>query len=260
MILSRRVALGGVQLDEIHDAIVIRSIDAGVPHENIQAVNRMGGFGQRITGQHWENKEVQVTFAINANKKDFALRRELWDAVINWALRGGWLTTNEVPGRRMYVDKTVLPNIGDLWEWTSDYTLTFRAYGIPFWQDETPVTAGLDSVSNGRVLVDVPGHFQTVADVNFQNISGATIPNIRIGAGSNTIELRGVNLTASETLKITHGTDGILKIMAGSRNVYGKRTAASADDLFLDPGTGRAVSVNADRAGKLTVNVFGRYA
>ena len=27
MILSKRVALGGVQLDELHDAIVIRSID-----------------------------------------------------------------------------------------------------------------------------------------------------------------------------------------------------------------------------------------
>ena len=50
MILSRRVALGGVQLDEIHEAIVIRSIDPGVPNETINAVERMGGAGQRITG------------------------------------------------------------------------------------------------------------------------------------------------------------------------------------------------------------------
>ena len=30
MILSKRVALGGVQLDELHESIVIRSIDPGL--------------------------------------------------------------------------------------------------------------------------------------------------------------------------------------------------------------------------------------
>ena len=49
MILSRRVALNGQQLDELHDAIVIRSIDPGVPNESISAVDRMGGAGSRIT-------------------------------------------------------------------------------------------------------------------------------------------------------------------------------------------------------------------
>ena len=65
MILSKRVALGGVQLDEIHESIVIRSIDPGVPDETVQTTSRMGGAGQRITGSHWETLEVAVNFAIN---------------------------------------------------------------------------------------------------------------------------------------------------------------------------------------------------
>ena len=259
MILNRRVALGGVQLDEIHERIVIRSIDAGVPHENIQAVNRMGGFGQRVTTQHWESKDVLISFAIDVPKYDFEQRRLIWDAVISWALRKGWLTCNEVPGKRMYVDKVVLPGIGDLWEWTNEYTLTFRAYAVPFWQDETAAQVVNNNITSGRMWLDVPGHFTTVADVQLKNISGMTIPNLSVNAGGNAITLNGVNLTASETLTFSHGTDGYLRITAGSRNVYSYRTAGSADDLYLDPGS-RAIDVSATRAVKATVTAFGRYA
>ena len=48
MILSKRVALNGQQLDDLHERIVIRSFDAGVPHEEIEAVSIQNLFGQRI--------------------------------------------------------------------------------------------------------------------------------------------------------------------------------------------------------------------
>ena len=59
MILARRAALNGEQLDEIHDAIVIRRIDPGVTKETVQAVSRMGA-GQRMTGEHWDTLEAAV--------------------------------------------------------------------------------------------------------------------------------------------------------------------------------------------------------
>lgn len=259
MILSRRVALGGVQLDEIHEAIVIRGIDTGVPKESIQSVNRMGGVGQRVTMQHWETMEVTVNWAMDIQKDDLATRREIWEAVNSWALRKGWLTVSYLPGRRLYVDKVVLPSSGDLWEWTNDFTITFRTYGVPFWQDELPVTAGSASIANGTVWLDVPGQFRTVADVTFRNISGMTISRFRVNAGGNEIDLQGISLGGSETLTLDHGTDGLLRIRIGSRSVYSCRTAGSADDLYLDPGS-RSVAVNTERAGRLDVNVYGRYA
>ena len=76
MILSRRVALGGVQLDQQDASIVIRSIDTGVPHESLDAVNRMGGAGQRLTSQHWETLDVSVRVAIDVPKKNLSKRRE----------------------------------------------------------------------------------------------------------------------------------------------------------------------------------------
>ena len=85
MILTERVSLGGKQLDEIDEMIVIRKVDTGVSHEAVQAANRMGGFGQRMTMQHWETLEVNVTFAIDISKRELARRREVFDAVMAWA-------------------------------------------------------------------------------------------------------------------------------------------------------------------------------
>ena len=256
MILSRRVALGGVQLDELHERIVIQSIDPGVPHESVSAVNRMGGYGQRVTGQHWETLEVNVAYAIDVPKTELALRRQIFDAVNSWALRKGWLTTNEMPNRRFYVDKVIVPGSGDVREWTNEYVITFRAYNVPFWQDELPAQAASGTVSSGRVWVPVGGNVRTVLDVSFRNMSGMTINNFTVQAAGNQIALSSLGLGGSSILQISHGTDGLLRITAGGVNVYSKYTGA--DDMYVDPGN-VAVDFSADRAGILTAQAYGRW-
>ena len=257
MILSKRVALDGVQLDELHEMIVIRRIDPGVPYETVNAVDRMGGVGQRVTDQHWETLEVSVTYAIDIPKREMALRREVFDLVNAWALQKGWLTVNWLEGRRFFVDKVVLPGSGDMWEWTSEYTIVFRAYNIPFWQDETPNTAVSGVVSSGSVRVQVNGNVRSVIDASFRNRSGMTINNFNITAGGNQIRLADLGLGGSSTLQIHHGTDGLLRLQVGGTSVYSKYSGA--DDLYVNPGT-VDVSFSADRAGVLTVNSYGRYA
>ena len=256
MILSRRVALGGVQLDELHERIVIQSIDPGVSHETVTAVNRMGGSGQRVTGQHWETLEVNVTFGIDVPKTEMALRKQIFDAVIAWALRKGWLTINWIPNRRMYVDKVVVPGSGDMRQWTNEYTITFRAYNVPFWQDELPGQAASGIVSSGRIWVPVGGNIQSVMDAYFQNRSGMGINNLWVQAGGNRITLSGLGLGGSSTLAIYHGTDGLLRITADGVSVYSKYTGA--DDLYVNPGN-VAVDFTADRAGILTAQCYGRW-
>ena len=254
MILSRRAALGGTQLDSLHSSIVIRNVDPGVPHESVNAVNRMGGFGQRMTSHHWETLEVRVTFAIDVPKRNLALRREVFDKVVKWALGCGWLTTNQMSGKRMYADKAILPSGGDMWDWTGDYTITFRAYGVPFWQDDTATTSTGSSIT-------VPGELETVCDVEVENTGSSTIDSLTVTVGSSTISFTNLGLAEDEVLKIGHGTDGLLwiRIYESSinyRNAMDKRTAGSADDLTVKPGT-NAITVS---AGTATVRCFGRYA
>ena len=256
MILSRRVALGGRQLDEIDNRIVIRSVDPGVPHETISASDRMGGAGQRVTSQHWQTLDVNVSYAIDVQKNDMETRKAIFDAVNAWALRKGWLTVNYIPTRRMYVDKVIVPGSGDLWRWTDDYTITFRAYNVPFWQDIDPATATNGNITNGSTPITIPGHVATPLDVAFGNISGMNIPNFSVSAGGKTLTLNGVNIGAGQTLSISHRLDGLLQAYVGSRNVYSLITGS--DDLVVNPGD-ISVTVSATRAGSLRLTAYGRY-
>lgn len=257
MILSKRAALGGVWLDELHEAIVIQRIDTGTPQRNITTASMMGGAGQRITGDHWETLEATVEFAINLPKREMEARRQVFETVTAWAIRGGWLTVNWMPNRRLWVDRVVLPQGGDMWEWTTNYTITFRAYSVPFWQEEMPVTAAHQLITNGSVNIEVGGNVQSVLDVDFRNRSGMTINNFTITAGGNRLVLSSLGLGGTETLSISHGTDGLLRITAGGRSVLDRRTGD--DDLYVMPGA-NTVRIQSDRAGALTVRSYGRYA
>lgn len=259
MILSRRVSFNGVMLDELDNSIVIRSIDPGVPKDNIQATDRMGGWGQRVTGQHWSTVEATVTFAIDIPKREMNRRREVFDLAIAWAAnKTGWLEFNTITDRHLWVDKVVIPGGGDMWNWTNEFTFVFRAYAVPFWESITPTAATVNSVSSYGIPIDIGGTAPGVLDVSFKNVSGAMIPNIAITAAGKTLTLNGVNLTASETLMITHphGNGGLLQIKAGSRNVYGLRTGA--DDLVVNPGSANVI-LSASRAGNLTVTNYARW-
>lgn len=259
MRLSRRVALNDAELDAIHEAIVIRGVNTGIPHEGLEAVNRMGGWGQRITRQHWESMDVTVTFAIDVPKWNLELRRQIWEDVISWAIGGGWLTVNFMPDRRFFADHVILPSSGDLWAWTDDFTITFRAYSVPFWQDVDPTAIAGRGVSSFSGTLGVRGHFRTVADVTFKNTSGSTMTTFSITVGGRTIALTGISLANNADLVISHGTDGLLRVTAGGVSVYNKITAESADDLYVDPGTVN-ISMTAGKSGNVTVSVYGRYA
>lgn len=261
MILSRRIALGGAQLDAVNDKIVIRGIEPGVPKESIQGVNLMGGVGQRITAQHWETMDVSVRFAIDVPKKDLSTRRQIWEDVIQWAVNGesSWLTVNFITNRRFFVDKVILPAPGDLWNWTDEYSITFRAYHIPFWQDSTPTEVTSTGSTGGLMALTVNGQFRTVVDAEFKNTSGSSMATFSITADGNQISLTGLELANNETLKIHHGTDGILRITEGGRNAYGKQSAGGANDLYVNPGSAN-ITVTAGKTGNLTVSCIGRYS
>ena len=256
MILSRRVAIDGAYLDEIHEAVVIQGIDTGVPSESLESTERMGGYGSRLTKQHWDTLDVHVRFGIDVRKDNLELRRQIWEDVVKWARTSGWLTVSYMPDRRMYIDKAVLPASGDLWRWTESFTITFRAYNVPFWSTITPTTVTADKFTSGSRVITVGGNAPGVLDILFENQSGKTISDFEVIAGGNKLTLKGVNLAAAATLSITHSHDGILRITAGTTSVLDKRTGA--DDLYVKPGD-VTVTVSASRAGKLTIRNYGRY-
>ena len=259
MILSRRVALNGQYLDTLYGSIVIRGIEFDAPKMNIQTIDKMGGVGQRVTSCRYETLDVIVKWAMDVPKTDLIMRRKIYEDVCRWANQGGWLTVNFLPERRLWVDKTELSSAGDLRDWTGEYTITFRAYSVPFWQDVFPSSISQTSYSGGTLSLPIPGAFRTVLDIEFKNTSGSTLNSFSVTTGGYTIGLTGLSCANNSTLKITHGTDGLLKILVGTTSKYDKRTAASADDLYVDPGTA-SVTITTERSGNLTISAYGRYA
>ena len=259
MILSKRVALGGVQLDEIDPSIVIRSVDPGATKESVQTAAMMGGSGQQITSRHFDTLDVAVSFAIDLPKKQLAERRTVFDQVMAWAAAGGWLTVNFMTGKRVYIDSVTLPSSADLWNWTEEFQIVFRANAVPFWQDATATSISITSGGTGTIAV--PGIAETVCSIDVKNTSGSTIDTLTVEAGDSSMSFTDLGLLNNEVLSIGHKKDGTLfiRIYTGStyRSALGKRTGGSADDLYVKPGN-RTITVS-NTSTETTASVYGRY-
>lgn len=237
MILSKRVALDGVQLDSVDSRILIQRVETAAGKETIDAASLWGGSGSRVTGIHRDSLDVVVTFSINEKSYHPQERAEVLEKVNTWAAAGGWLTVNYKPGRKIRVIAAQLPGEGDMTQ-RNQYSITFRAYGVPYWQEANPQIIGLYGGSN-EFNFYVNGNQRAVMEASFQNTSGGTINTLTISTGESSISFTGLGLADGETFELDHTDDGkrsVLRCRIGSRSVLDKRTAGSSDDLYMEPG------------------------
>lgn len=265
MILAHRIALNGIQLDELDERINIKAIEEGAGKESIGAVSLFGGAGQRITNRHRDTLDVMVKFSMLIGDEEMTERSSLLEKIKAWAAGGGYLTINYKPNRRLHVTCAQAPGAGDQYEWTTVYTITFRAYALPYWEEENAISSATGVVASGSVTMQVNGSAETDAEVILENRSGMTINTVNITAAGKQMHFGSLNLGGSESLVITHeivDEQRVLSIYIKSgnsrRSAMAKRTADSVDDLYIMPGA-RVISFSADRACKMTVNVRGRF-
>ena len=267
MICARRVALDGNQLDQANSAVVIQSIEAGEGKENFSAVSLAGGYGQRVTGHHRDTVDIVVRFALKIRHTSLSSRASALEDVNTWAARavnGAWLTVNYKTNRRIWVKLVQAPGEGSLWDYTKEFQITFRAYGVPYWEEiETENTASLSAGTLKTGTISVTGNADTVADVTFENESENTVNACTITVDGNSFNFDSLGLAAGETLVISHENDGILKIRIletdeDYRDAMSKRLPTSADDLRCRTGT-RNISFTSDYSCSMDVSCKGRF-
>lgn len=265
MILKRRAALDGVQMDSVDSRILIQKIEPAAGKETIDTASIWDGSGSRVTGIHRDSLDIVVTFSVNEKSYHPAARSEVIEKVNTWAAAGGWLTVNYKPGRKIRVIAAQLPGEGDAME-RNQYSITFRAHGVPYWQETDPEALALETVGSGETSVNgtcqVAGNQRTAADVTFKNTGSGTINTLTLRAGDSSLIFTGLGLAAGETLTIDHTDDGKMSLMRcriGSRSVMAKRTAGSANDLWVEPGA-RTVGFTAGGSGKMEIRIAGRFA
>jgi len=269
MQLRHRVALAGVQLDEVDSRIIVQGVRSAGGKTSVNAVSLYGRDGQRVTSSQRDTMDIEVSFGLLIRNNDMAARAELLEAVNAWASQalkengGAWLTVNYKEKRRAHVYLETSAEEGDLHDYANSFRIGFRAYGVPYWQESSPTTytSSISSSSSGQVTVD--GSARTVANVRLENASGDLINTCRVTVGPNTMNFTALALAGGETLVIDHTAEGRLRIRirntsGGHRSVMARRTPESADDLYVMPGE-QAVSFTAQRACTMTVSVNGRF-
>ena len=269
MKLQRRVRLGDIWLDEVDDRIVISGIEPGDGRENINAVDTAAGFGQRVTRKRRSSLDLVVRFKMlehGRNVTGLTERSQLLEKINEWAAPGGILRVNYKPGRRLNVILAQAPGEGSLWDYTKEFQMTFRAYTIPYWEDNSSSSEDIGGNQNKKSKsITIDGSAETQLNVELANKSGAKIDKIKeVYIGDNKMSFSsGIALMGNETLVIDH-KDGLVRcrvrwVENGTnkyRNVMKYRTGAN--DFTAEPGT-VTCGYEADRACLMTVSWRSRY-
>lgn len=250
-------ALDGVELSAIAPEIIVTDITHNAPVRDVRASDIAGRNGKLYTRTVTSSTGVTVSFEIHT--PDVRRRAAIMEDVQRWAIPGGVLTTSDRPDRVLRVVCESLPTVGSAQKWTGISSIGFVAYAVPFWEDKAPRRASI--TGNGSKSLFVPG-FAAPASVEatIKNTGSGTISTVTLTAGDTSMTFTGLALKAGQTLTLAHDARGLLAARIGSTSVLDKRTAASSDELELEPGKNATLSATTNGTASTTFEVRGRYA
>ena len=264
MILSKRVSLNNIWLDELSNRIVITGIEEAAGKDTLNTTAAAGWMGTRITQQRRDTLDVTVRFRILAEKRMMQTRETILEKVNEWASTnsGGWLRVGHKENRRLQVVLVQTAAMGDPWNWTNEYTIVFRAFSVPYWEFDGAVPQWSYNVSaSGTGSISIGGNAPTQLSVIVTNKSGKTINSVSITIGSKTIAFTGLGLLANQQLIIGYTRSAEVCVpffRIGSTSVMAARTPTSADEFDMTPGT-KTVRWTAERAVQVQIAFTERY-
>lgn len=250
-------ALDGVELSAIAPEIIVTDITHNAPVREVRASDIAGRNGKLYTRTVTSSTVVTVSFEIHT--PDVRRRAAIMEDVQRWAMPGGVLTTSDRPDRVLRVVCESLPTIGSAQKWTGVCSIGFVAYAVPFWEDEAPRRVTISG--NGSKNLFVPG-FAAPASVEAKvtNTGSGAISSVTLTAGETSMTFAGLALGAGQTMKLSHDARGLLTARIGGASVLDKRTAASSDELELEPVKNATLTVTTNGTASTTFEVRGRYA
>ena len=253
------VALNGIELHSIDGAIVLQGVDEAAPNWNITAGNRAGNSGQHLNGIEKRYRDVTVSFAI-AEKSDLIRRADIIQQVCAWAAAGGDLTVSYRDRQKLRVVCAALPAVKTLTKWAEAYSITFRAYQVPFWESMDEESATISAGTSGSATLRLQETGGGKASFEATNGSGSTVDSVTISANGKTMTFASLGLANGEKLIGDYDGKDIqrLRILNGStyRSVLDKRTGA--DDILLNYGE-NTISVTSGAALSWKIYTFGRW-
>lgn len=249
-------AMDGRGLEDLDPAITVWQVACGCPERRVKALPRGAGDGVMETARSFG--EALVTIRLFIREAHAARAQDTAGRILSWA-RGGWFTTGDRPGRRIYLS---LAGHGGLLSVRDGSALELRltAAAFPFWQDARPRRAELSGTgASGSVFA--PG-YAADALVSVRATARSAVTRAVFKAGSTRIELAGLSLTAGQAI-VTGWSDDrhifFIREEQTGRSLLACRTASSSDELRLPAGKTEKVSVSADGRMDAAFEVRGLY-
>lgn len=249
-------ALNGVTMHEADSRVIIQEIDEQVPSWTPTAASRAGRIGQHYTGKEKRYRDVIVRFKIRTIG-DCDAREKVIQAVAAWAAEGGELTVSYRAGEKLQVVCIATPVATNIQKWDTVYQVTFRAYDIPDWVNETPDRAEVSGKS-GETAIVVSSNGGGKLEAKITNSSGSTCNTLSFTANGQTIAFDSLNLQSGKNLILSYDSRDIQSIRIGSSSAMAKRTTESADDIWMRRGN-NSISFTAGCALKWEFSCRGRW-
>lgn len=216
-----------------------------------------GGQGELASGwDYYGTSKTTVSCVIRAYST--AERQRVIQSIVRWAQAGGWLKTSDRPDQRIWVKPTRLPAAGSVMRWLDAVTVEFTAYEWPFWTDIAAQTVTVSSGSVLRFNSALPGFAEF--DITLGG-GDARVKTMAVTVGDRTITLDNVNVKGGHIILTYTEEHHILRIYhqpAGQttqNSILQRRTADSADDLILKPGSNAlafSFALNSEDSGSNT--------
>ena len=260
------VTIGSVALSTLSDKIYIRDIIEEPYEEEIFKASKAYYAGQRVSKKVRRALSVRVVFVVR--ERNPQKRAEIFDSIASWAESDRTLYVNYrtitrvtesgytyTEGRRLSrVVVTEPPAINSANKWTKDVAITFTAFDVPYWEDETKygysfAANTLDIFSRYLYSGNIynRGTAESPVTMRITNDSSSQLQSMNIRCGNSWFYFEKLDIDPGAGLEIDYDSDsGILQILERRSdgllggNKMPCRTAESQDDLMISPG---AVSV-----------------
>lgn len=256
-----RVWMDGQGLHDIDPKLVVLDVAENAPTLTINTGANGKYDGGYIISNNREQKDVVVQFVILARR--FEERAAILDKVNAWA-GGDLLRVSYRPGQALECVCTAFPALTSSWQYAEPMTITFSAFGVPYWQQrERTAVYGSVASTDQTLGIRVPGTApQCRASIEVMNESGSALTSVKATCAETEteIELTGLNIAAGKTLEIGYDVHGYMFIKdSDGTSWYGKRTAQSSDDILLNARKGNSVRIQTNTPVSSIVSAKGLY-
>lgn len=251
MISRYEVYLNGVALSSVNPDILILDVQYSPANFTTETYTTAKRQGARIHRRYVDKASVTVSFAIR--KYGIQDRQTVCADVVAWAKNGGVLQTNDRNGQRLRCVCETFPVVQSVLRWTDPLTMTFSAYALPFWEEETPSVLHLTGTSDGGTLY-VPGNIDG-AMIEATVTANASLTSVNLSANGKTMILSGLSVASGETIVLSYDDEMIQSIKVGTTSILNKRSGP--DDLLAIGGATNAFAFTSDADADVDFKVRG---